>query len=220
MCPHLQCGKHVTSQTYQAHQVDSSWWRRLRFRRQRGRCHQTCSLSPPCRSHHGWKAWPASYGDPGYLQNRSSRLLWKRESNWEWIKEYLEGTCVQICKITVTSYRGFIERIKHFQCMQSWSQTLCTCPIGFIISISVCLLVLCRYGTFPTVIPPQVPSKWCRQFLCLISYWCLCAHQYVAMVHSVSFQAPPPRSTSASPGVCGTFWMSGWGCESCQRSPS
>lgn len=48
-----------------------------------------------------------------------------------------------------------------------------------------------------TAIPLHVWSKWCRQFCCPHCYWCLCVHQCVAMVHSVSLCASPPPPSSS-----------------------
>lgn len=68
-----------TSQTYRARRVDSSWWPQWHFHRRQGHCHQTCSLSPPCRSLRGWTASPASCDGPEYL-HRQTMVLFSRWS--------------------------------------------------------------------------------------------------------------------------------------------
>lgn len=62
--------------TYRARRVDSSWWPRWHFHRLQGCSRQTCSLSPPCKSLHEWKASLVSCGDPEYLEGTHTHTQW------------------------------------------------------------------------------------------------------------------------------------------------
>lgn len=71
--------------TYRAHRVDSSWWPRWHFHKLQGCSHQTCSLSPPCKSLHEWKASLVSCGDPEYLEGTHTMVQCLR-SQWKAVK--------------------------------------------------------------------------------------------------------------------------------------
>lgn len=80
--------------TYRAHRVDSSWWPRWHFHRLQGCSRQTCSLSPPCKSLHEWKASLVSCGGPEYLEGTHTMVQHSR-SQWKVVKVPITQTVLK-----------------------------------------------------------------------------------------------------------------------------
>lgn len=182
--------------TYRAHRVDSSWWPRWHFHRLQGCSRQTCSLSPPCKSLHEWKASLVSCGGPEYLEGTYTMV---QRSTWKVVKLYLNENHVarwsvfnvQVIQNSIRRqefYSNFSEHVSY----PHWNQIrfrlrlpLKTQKIPLKYTSEAKRMFLCqslmflpsqnqRSGAFPNCSPRCAEQMVQRQFWCPL-LCCLCA---------------------------------------------